>query len=141
MKKILLISMLLISLVGKGQSDTVPANAFISGTSAYLTADSLRNYGHTFLTSMIDYKPTYDTSRVILCYIDTGKYYTGNLADLHLQNPYVYWQFGYEVTKTEPFPAIYIPNEYTRQRSFVGYLDSSRRPLQKSLIIIQTIKL
>lgn len=98
----------------------------------------------------------FDTVRVMLLYCDTAKWqkkytiYFDSKADtaksvewLEADNQ-TYWQFGYEVRENEP-PIFYYDQAMTPKFAtpfrHVSYLDDRRRPLSKSIIVWQSIKL
>jgi hypothetical protein len=89
-----------------------------------------------------------DSARVLIFFADTSLIYSITNNIIPYYDPNIHWQFGYEVTRQVYVPAgaitqggnIYGWGDYTKTK-IIAYLDSQRKELPKTIVVLQTIKL
>lgn len=128
--------------------DTIPEKDSITAKEIYDFNKSLGNY-------TIDSTPKYDTVRVLLMMCDTTeiKNTTHIVAQVNGVDigkgvnriPYVYWQFGYEVTERREMKEnyIYLIDKIVDgyERVHVEYLTADKKKLPKNIVIFQTLNI
>jgi len=135
MKKLLLITLILITVMGcktsrpiatKNNSITDSTFIFKGGDSSMILSPSIASGNLLFISNP---PPTYDTSKVIMLVCDT-LHYSNYVEALNKRNYFdksgvVTWVTGYQISK----------HEYWKFPLNIGYLDSNRKPLPKTTVI------
>lgn len=155
-----LIIILLFPIAGLGQSEKEIINSGYSALAA-LKISPLPNpvmdtpyikKGMTLLYSgtTTSIPPTMDTAIVMIVYCDTtqltrnkGSFYAPafRVMDNDFDYiPFIFWQFGYEVTQKTLIRGMPMQEPYYRMLH-IAYLDQKKKPLSKSIVVIISIKL